>query len=135
MNRPIKFRGKRIDNGEWVNGFYLYGAILDEHVIWTDNENWLVDSETVGQCTGIKDNNGKDIFEGDIVNSRKMSFSHSGHFEGMVDFNGIVQFGNGRFYLIGDSGERPDLVFGSSYHKVIGNIYEHHHLLGGTGDE
>lgn len=67
MNRPIKFRGKRIDNGEWVYGFYLYGAILDEHLIWTDNENWRVDYETVGQFTRLYDRNNVEIFEDDIV--------------------------------------------------------------------
>lgn len=41
--REIKFRGKRIDNGELVYGYFLYGAILDQHVIWTDHENWIVD--------------------------------------------------------------------------------------------
>lgn len=47
--RDIKFCGKRVDNGELVHGYYLYGAIKDEHIIWTDHENWDVDPETVGQ--------------------------------------------------------------------------------------
>lgn len=66
--REIKFRGKRIDNGEWVYGYFLYGAILDQHVIWTDNENWIVDPETVGQFVDF-DKNRAPIFEGDIDGS------------------------------------------------------------------
>ncbi|ARF70700.1 hypothetical protein B7C51_24820 (plasmid) [Paenibacillus larvae subsp. pulvifaciens] len=135
MSRPIKFRGKRIDNGEWVYGFYLYGAILEHHVIWMDNENWLVDSETVDQFTGLYDTNGIEIYEGDIIASEEMGYTESGHFNGMRKFVGSVIFTSGRFVLHHVSGKLKDLEFGSSYHKVIGNIYEHPHLLGGIEDE
>lgn len=77
--REILFHGKRVDNGEWVEGFYVHlldGKGRESHRIYTGYAetdcgdfypDWYeVDPDTVGQYTGVEAH-GKKIFEGDIV--------------------------------------------------------------------
>lgn len=71
------FKAKRADNGEWVQG-YLYGIWEKRYILWgmtNDVPNMIeVDPTTICQCTGMKDKNGKLIWENDIVKDKNGNF-------------------------------------------------------------
>ena len=77
MEGKYLFKAKRVDNGEWVVGFYTY--IHEKHYIYTGQlihgglydvaERFEVDPSTICRCTGMKDKNGNLIFDNDIVNA------------------------------------------------------------------
>lgn len=86
--RTIKFKGKRIDNGEWeeggllqsVNGITLIGdnqgyICSDGYGHYDDFNIRQVDPDTVCQFTGLLDKNGKEIYEGDVLRTDEYPYS------------------------------------------------------------
>ncbi|MCL2174442.1 MAG: YopX family protein [Treponema sp.] len=115
------YRGKRIDNGEWVEGDFMscISCIctgLDED---GDFNSCCVDIDpnTVGEFTGLLDKNSVKIFEGDIFHDED-------------NYIGIVEFNKGRF--VGDVDGRTyysELYLDAGKSVVIGNIHDNPELL------
>lgn len=75
MNREIKFRGKRLDNGKWMVGDLNH--LVDGVYISNDHGSNMAQiyPDTVGQYTGLKDKNGKEIYEDDILRYNNSTFA------------------------------------------------------------
>lgn len=154
MNREILFKAKRKDNGEWVEGYYIYhikrticpfGDSVkpedEQHVIMQDGfSDWNmprdtvvyeIDPDTLCQFTGLTDKNGKKIWENDIVECNKRK-EECGLYKVVwrkeyADF-GVVPISNTCIgqYPIGFSCGKT--LHGSDY-KSIGNIFDNADLL------
>lgn len=133
MNNRYIFRGKRKDNGEWIEGF-LYITHNGEHEIGSyDDEldieriTYIVIPETVGQYTGLYDKNGKSIFEGDIV--------AGGLIWQEKRKNGLVAFKDGSFGLTWYRGCIEQFNAFTSMcnveYEVVGNIHDNPEQLKG----
>ena len=128
MTRQILFRGRRLDDDEWVYGDLEYNRaknISRIHVYDEDGEyltQHLVEPESVGQYTGYDDCQGMPMYEGDIVKIKESV-------EATVEWAG----GGFHFYGLEDvSGRRPDYVPSlSNRMRVIGTIHDSPNLLNG----
>lgn len=134
--RDILFKAKRIDNQEWIEGYYVCinqhhyifsGEIIKRYnvganFLYSVDEKYEVDPKTICQYTGLTDTNGKKIFEWDLL-----------YFKDRITQNNwlcIVEFFDGNFVCryIDDYGKLGDYEIFNSWHKCIeyianGNIF------------
>ena len=123
--REILFRGKRMDNGEWVWGFLAFDGVSEDYYIY-DRE---VDPDTVGQYTGLQDKNGKRIFEGDICRNTKTGEIVSVKWHGTMA--GFVWRRREENSNLSDFGE---LFRVHDKYEVIGNIHDNPELMDGGAE-
>lgn len=142
--REILFKAKRIDNGEWVEGYYteyngktfiginisIYSDIFE--VFYIPLIRWFeVDPKTICQFTGLCDKNGKKIWENDILMAHlDESYPEDATYE-TVEWNVAGWVGHetgsiGRQYL-----DKFDL----EHYEVVGNIFDNPELLQEESDE
>ena len=124
MEREIKFRGKRIDNGEWVYGYVIYNQWHNTYKIDTGLygiPSATVDPEIIGQYTGLKDRDGKEIYEGDIVRVPAIGYRiESGEYDTYS-----IRFTEGSFYIYPFNSSINHLLADVSDEcEIIGNIHE-----------
>lgn len=108
--REILFRGKRIDNGEWVYGYYKVGINGRTTIFDLSSESLhIVIPETVGQYTGINDKYGYKVFEHDKLRGRLFMCT-----------DGVVNYESGIFKVSGVS----LCSFFRHEIEVIGNVHD-----------
>ncbi len=142
--REILFRGKRIDNGEWIEGFYYKEPAPPSCFSVGDDTHWIVfvdptflpdwglpyrmvrvdvEPGTVGQYTGMTDKNGKKIFEGDIVKTDRFNTPNKQY---VIKYDlllgAFIGEDDGTMYFTTFDGD-------SELFEIIGNIHDNPELL------
>lgn len=137
MNERYLFKAKRIDNGEWVQG-YLYGIWEKRYILWgmtNDVPDMIeVDPTTICQCIGLKDKNGKLIWENDVV--KKHFYEDYDACVNSEEYIGIVKVMDCAWVIetIRDKCIRPIFEAMSysedvKHFEVIGNIFDNKESL------
>lgn len=139
--RIIKFRGRCAFSGTWRYGFYYVSK--GNHIIRNEKDREsIILEKTIGQFTGLHDKNGKEIYEGDVVNwgMHHPNSEERFHRYAIVEFNPDIQF-KIIFYINSQNGVKKEtdghiFRFGQFAYKeterhlqVLGNIYENPELL------
>lgn len=144
MQDRYLFRGKRIDNGEWVHG-YLFddgfengrvfiGGIVIEKYNGTACDDWNVtginfyeiDPNTICRCTGLKDKNGNLIWENDIVKH----YNDDAHTEGYCTGTVLWDENYAGFYRTSNEyGLSKPRISSDCIYEVVGNVFDNPELL------
>lgn len=141
MNDRYLFKAKRLDNGGWVRGSYLYDYGRNIHYIFANEivcpncindcrkefslQDYEVDQSTICQCTGLKDKNGNLIWENDIL------VAHLDDEYPEDETYQRVLWYEGGFYTKEKGSEEINSIdeFDQKYFDVCGNIFENPELL------
>ena len=141
MNDRYLFKAKRLDNGGWVRGSYLYDYGRNIHYIFANKivcpncindcrkefslQDYEVDQSTICQCTGLKDKNGNLIWENDIL------VAHLDDEYPEDETYQRVLWYEGGFYTKEKGSEEINPIdeFDQKYFDVCGNIFENPELL------
>jgi len=135
MNEEIKFRGKDIEFGTWAYGYLTISKLHGFHKIHFQDNDYLwhetdVLPETVGQFTGLRDKNGKEIYRGDIV---RLYFDDGKEFifEITFDKKQMCWLANHKEPIHTTSLYNLKILSGSAHSniEVIGNIHDNADLL------
>lgn len=135
--REILFRAKRKDDGEWVEGYYtklkwcnniIHVVIPEGAEIDSGNslcEAYEINPETLCQYTGLKDKNGKQIWENDIVSAWIEGKYATGMVKQRIDGLYIIYpaYQHNEFWRLCPDKNRKTNV------EVIGNVFDDKHLL------
>lgn len=135
--REILFRARKLLDGEWEVGYIVKGRLT--YLLTYENIHYMtvsvmghasveilpVERETVGQYTGLKDKNGKRIFEGDVVTFK----TSVGDFKPCV-----VEYFNVDARFVARREDRCYPMANSFKYEVIGNIHDTPELIGGVED-
>lgn len=139
MSREILFKAKRKDNGEWVEGQYVYitNPLTEDgkpikHLICngTNIFNDLIDPDTLCQYTGLTDKDGKKIWENDIISIHTYSY-----YEPEDDYFGVVAYcEKDACWSLNNNEKYGEIIcecFGSYTTEIInhGNIFDNPELL------
>lgn len=135
MNRKILFKAKRKDNGEWIEGYYVYCRkrhyilpVLNKAIGFDEREDeWVeVNPDTICQYTGLTDKNGKRIWENDICDRKEKYHEIVTYNEGDWQLDYSYALGKEKHFCACNLGfyacERECV-------EVIGNVFDNPELL------